>query len=63
MGAVAGDAVIELRDGRRLGYAIYGDPQGFPVLSGHGGLLCRLDSSPIRNAAAEPGVRSLGASR
>jgi hypothetical protein len=40
-----GDAVVTLRDRRRLGYAIYGDPSGLPVLSCHGELLCRLDAS------------------
>ncbi|MCC6391802.1 MAG: alpha/beta hydrolase [Bryobacterales bacterium] len=37
------DARIELPDGRRLGYALYGDPYGTPVLYFHGGLSSRLD--------------------
>ncbi len=41
--AAAVDHVIRLSSGRRLGYAVYGDPEGTPVLNCHGGLLCRLD--------------------
>ena len=51
-----GDAVVTLRDGRRLGYAVYGDPAGSPILSCHGGLLCRLDASSADAAARELGV-------
>jgi len=51
-----GDAVVTLRDGRRLGYSIYGDPSGLPVLSCHGGLLCRLDASSADAAARDLGV-------
>ena len=50
-----GDAVVTVRDGRRLGYAVYGDPTGSPILSCHGGLLCRLDAS-----AADAAARALG---
>lgn len=51
-----GDGVVTLPDGRRLGYAIYGDPAGYPVLSCHGGLLCRLDASSADGAARDAGV-------
>jgi len=50
-----GDAVVALRDGRRLGYAVYGDPNGLPTLSCHGGLLCRLDASSADAAARDLG--------
>jgi pimeloyl-ACP methyl ester carboxylesterase len=40
------DRVLVLRDGRRLGYALFGDPDGFPILNCHGGLLCRFDVEP-----------------
>ena len=51
-----GDAVVRLRDGRLLGYAVYGDPTGFPTLSCHGGLLCRLDASSADAAARDLGL-------
>lgn len=35
--------VITLTDGRHLGYALYGDPAGKPVLYFHGGMSSRLD--------------------
>lgn len=50
MGAFTHDAavdhVLQLRDGRRLGYAVYGDPNGAPILNCHGGLVCRFDVEP-----------------
>lgn len=49
------DELVTLRDGRRLGYAIYGDTDGFPVLNCHGGLVCRLDT-----CAADADARALG---
>ena len=36
---------IRLKDGRALGYAEYGDPQGKPVLHFHGTPSCRLEGS------------------
>jgi pimeloyl-ACP methyl ester carboxylesterase len=51
-----GDAVVTLADGRRLGYAVFGDPGGRPVLSCHGGLVGRLDASSADEAARELGV-------
>jgi pimeloyl-ACP methyl ester carboxylesterase len=50
------DHVIALHDGRRLGYSVYGDPDGFPVLNCHGGLLCRFDVEPV-----DADLRALGA--
>lgn len=63
VGASSTDAIVRLRDGRRLGYAIYGDPGGFPVLSCHGGLVCRLDASPADSDARELGVCLISADR
>jgi pimeloyl-ACP methyl ester carboxylesterase len=40
------DHVLQLRDGRRMGYSTYGDPDGFPILNCHGGLMCRFDVEP-----------------
>jgi hypothetical protein len=49
--------VIQLRDGRTIGYAEFGDPQGTPVLWCHGGPGSRLESSTLGPAAAELGLR------
>ena len=40
------DCQIKLRDGRVLGYAEYGDPQGKPVLHLHGSTSSRFELSP-----------------
>jgi hypothetical protein len=37
------DHVVRLRDGRPLGFAEYGRPDGFVVVNAHGGLVGRLD--------------------
>ncbi len=60
MGAFTHDAavdhVVELRDGRRLGYAVYGDPDGVPILNCHGGLVCRFDVEPCADDFRTLGV-------
>jgi pimeloyl-ACP methyl ester carboxylesterase len=48
--------VIQLGDGRRLGYAVYGDPDGRPVLNCHGGLLCRIDVAGAADDARRLGI-------
>ena len=53
--AAAVDHVLRLSSGRRLGYAVYGDPDGVPVLNCHGGLLGRLDVE-----LADEDARALG---
>ena len=50
------DQVLVLSDGRRLGYAVYGDPDGFPILNCHGGLLCRMDVEPCASDFRRLGV-------
>ena len=40
------DHLLELRDGRTVGYATWGDPDGAPVLIGHGTPGSRLALSP-----------------
>jgi pimeloyl-ACP methyl ester carboxylesterase len=55
--------ILALRDGRQLGYAVFGDPRGLPVLSCHGGLLCGLDASSSDAAARELGVRLISPDR
>jgi pimeloyl-ACP methyl ester carboxylesterase len=60
MGAFTHDAavdhVLKLGDGRRLGYAVYGEPDGFPILNCHGGLLCRFDVEPCADDFRTAGV-------
>lgn len=56
-------ASVTLRDGRTLAYEQYGDPDGVPVLSCHGGLLCRLDVEPADAVACELGVRIVSPDR
>ena len=51
-----GDHAIELRDGRTLGFTIYGDPSGSPVINCHGGLLSGHDVSPADELARSLGV-------
>ena len=50
-------------DGRELAYEEYGDPDGEPVLSFHGGLSSRLDAAPAHQAALALGVRLLSPDR
>jgi pimeloyl-ACP methyl ester carboxylesterase len=50
------DHVLELRDGRRMGYSVYGDPDGSPILNCHGGLLCRFDVEPCADEFRRLGV-------
>ncbi len=57
------DHVVRLPDGRLLGYAEYGDPQGRPIINCHGGLTCRLDVHPADAAARSAGVRLLSPDR
>ena len=49
--------VVQLRDGRRMGYAVYGHPDGFVIVSAHGGLACRLDVAAADAVARDAGVR------
>jgi pimeloyl-ACP methyl ester carboxylesterase len=50
-------------DGRRVGYALYGDPDGFPVLNCHGGLLSRNDIAPAHEDAHRLGARIISIDR
>src|SRR3954470_4717286 len=60
---VAVDRVVRLRDGRAMGYAQYGTPDGFPIVNAHGGLACRLDVAAADAAAAAAGVRLISPDR
>jgi pimeloyl-ACP methyl ester carboxylesterase len=57
------DRVVGLPDGRRVVYADLGDPAGYPVLSCHGGLTCRLDVVTAHAAARRAGVRIVSPDR
>lgn len=57
------DARVELPDGRRLGYAGYGDPYGRPVLYFHGGLSSRLDIAFGDEASRRAHVRLIAIDR
>jgi pimeloyl-ACP methyl ester carboxylesterase len=57
------DHVIDLADGRRLGYLDVGDPDGPVVVSCHGGLSSRLDVLPAVEAAGTLGVRLIAPDR
>jgi pimeloyl-ACP methyl ester carboxylesterase len=55
--------VQRMEDGRRVGYALYGDPDGFPVLNCHGGLLSRNDVAPAHDDAYRLGARIISIDR
>lgn len=54
---------LTLPDRRELAYDEYGDPEGSPVLSFHGGLSSRLDAAPAHQAALDLGVRLISPDR
>jgi pimeloyl-ACP methyl ester carboxylesterase len=57
------DHAVRLADGRQLGYAEYGDPNGLPVVSNHGGLCSRLDIAPADETARRLHVRVIAPDR
>jgi len=57
------DCSIRLGDGRRLGYAEYGDPQGKPLFYFHGFPASRLEAALLHPAACRHGVRVVAADR
>ena len=54
---------VRLRDGRVVGYAQYGAPDGTVVVNAHGGLACRLDVAAADGAARAAGVRLISPDR
>jgi len=54
---VNGEGQLTLADGRRLHYAEYGDPQGWPVIHLHGILGCRYERLPADDLTRRLGVR------
>ena len=57
------DNAITLKDGRRLGYAEYGDPQGKPLFFFHGMPGSRLEGELADAAAKKLGVRMIALDR
>ena len=57
------DEVIEVADGRRLGFATFGDADGAPVLCCHGGLMSRNDVAPSDAIARSLGLRLISPDR
>jgi pimeloyl-ACP methyl ester carboxylesterase len=54
---------VPLRDGRRLAYAEFGDPQGWPVLYCHGFPSSRREASLLHRGAEHLGVRVVAPDR
>lgn len=54
---------VSLPDGRRLACVEFGDPDGAPVLSCHGGLSCRLDGALLDAGAKAAGIRIVAPDR
>jgi pimeloyl-ACP methyl ester carboxylesterase len=52
-----------MEDGRRVGYVIYGDPNGVAILNCHGGLLSRNDVAPVHAEAVALGARIISIDR
>jgi pimeloyl-ACP methyl ester carboxylesterase len=52
-----------LADGRTLAYRDWGDPEGFAVVSCHGGLSSGLDAAAAADAARDAGVRLIAPDR
>src|SRR5918998_25550 len=57
------DRMVRLRDGRRLGYAEYGDPQGSPVLFFHGLGTTRVICPPDDGTALRERIRLVAVDR
>jgi pimeloyl-ACP methyl ester carboxylesterase len=57
------DATIELADGRSVGFATYGRPDGTAVLWCHGGPGSRMEPAHLGAEAAEAGLLLIGIDR
>jgi pimeloyl-ACP methyl ester carboxylesterase len=57
------DATIELADGRSVGFATCGQPEGTPVLWCHGGPGSRMEPAHLRAEAAEARLWLVGIDR
>ena len=56
MARTLGDHELALADGRRIGYTLYGDERGIPVVNCHGGLVSGHDVSPSDDDARALGL-------
>ena len=56
-------SVIELPNGRYLGFADYGDPNGIPVFCFHGTPGSRLQCAPTASRPVPPGIRLIAPDR
>jgi pimeloyl-ACP methyl ester carboxylesterase len=54
---------IKLKDGRTLGFAEFGDPQGKPIFEFHGNPSSRLGSELFDESAKKMGIRVIGIDR
>ena len=57
------DFTIQLRDGRKMGSAVVGPDDGFPILHCHGSGSSRLEARLLAEAATEVEVRLIGLDR
>ncbi len=57
------DQTIRLKDGRRLGFAEFGDPSGAPVFHFNGSGGSRLEHPPDQSILADLGIRFIGTDR
>lgn len=55
--------IITLSDGRKLGYAEYGDPNGKPIFLFHGNPGSRLGWMPLEGNTYPPGIRIIAPDR
>lgn len=60
---IALNQTCRLRDGRRMGYAEFGDPAGFPVIYCHGFPASRLEGALLAGAACRQGARVIAVDR
>lgn len=59
----ASDKTIQLHDGRILGYAEYGSPEGRTIFYFHGGADSRLEAKLLADQAVHAGIRLIGIDR
>ena len=57
------DRIIKLRDGRKLGYSEYGDPNGKPIFYFHGWPVSRLSGCETNSAAKKLRVKVISPDR
>jgi pimeloyl-ACP methyl ester carboxylesterase len=58
-----GGETLRLEDGRLLGYAVYGDPEGWPIFYFHGFPGSRLEAQLADRVAARMGIRLIALDR